>query len=78
MIEYFYVATELAKTRRNYVTIEQLCVATESARVRRISVAAEDFYVATELATIKSSATQDRAWSCEEVPMSRPNILGCD
>ena len=51
--EYFYVATELAKARRNYVTIEL-------ARVRRISVATEDFYFATELAMTKSFVAHNR------------------
>ena len=51
--EYFYVATELAKARRNYV-------ATELARVERIYVATKDFIVATELATTESSTAHDR------------------
>ena len=59
--EYFYVATELTKARRNYVVIEQFYVAIELARVGRVSVAIEDFYVATELATTESSAAHDWA-----------------
>ena len=58
--EYFYVATELAKTRRNYVATKQFYVAIELARVRRISVAIEYFYVATELAKKESSAAHDK------------------
>ena len=57
---YFYVATELAKARRNYVATKKFYVAIELARVRRISISTEDFYVAIELATIKSSASYDR------------------
>ena len=59
--EYFYVAIELAKARRNYVATEQFYVAIELARVGRISIAIEDFYVTTELATIESSIAHDRA-----------------
>ena len=61
MIEYFYVATELAKVRRNYVTAKQFYIAIELARVGRIYVTTEDFYVAIELATTESFATHDRA-----------------
>ena len=60
-IEYFYVATELAKVRRNYVAAEQFYIAIELARVGRISVTTEDFYVAAELAMIESFAAHDRA-----------------
>ena len=59
-IEYIYVATELAKTRRNYVATEQFYVAIELARVGRISVATKDFYVVTELAMTKNSTAHDR------------------
>ena len=41
--EYFYVATEVAKARRNYVVREQFYVATELARVGRISFTIEGF-----------------------------------
>ena len=58
--EYFYVATELAKARRNYVTTEQFYVNIKLARVGRIFVTVEDFYVTTELAMIESSAAHDR------------------
>ena len=51
--EYFYVATKLAKARRNYVMTKQFYVAIKLARVGRISVT-------TELATIESSATHNR------------------
>ena len=54
MIEYFYVATELAKARRNYVAIEL-------ARVGRFSIVTEDFYVVIELATTESFAAHDKA-----------------
>ena len=57
----FYVGTELAKARRNYVATEQFYVATELARVGRIYVVIKDFYVVTELATIESSAAHDKA-----------------
>ena len=50
---YFYVATELAKVRRNYVAIEL-------ARVGRISVA-------TKLTTTKSSATHNRVGAHDNV-----------
>ena len=60
MTDYFYVVTELAKARRNYVATEQFYVVIELARVGRISIMTEDFYVATELATIESPAAQDR------------------
>ena len=53
-MEYFYVATELAKARRNYVKTKQFYVAIELARVERI-------YVATKLATRESSTAHDRA-----------------
>ena len=53
-MEYFYVATEWAKARRNYVATKQFYVVTELARVERI-------YVATKLATTESSTTHDRA-----------------
>ena len=52
--EYFYVATELAKARRNYVAIEQFYVAIELARVGRI-------YVSTELPKTESPTAHDRA-----------------
>ena len=58
--ECYYVATEFAKSRRNYVATEQFYVAIELARVGRISFATEDFYVTTELATTKSSIAHDR------------------
>ena len=50
----------MAKSRRNYVTIEQFYVAIELARVGRISVLIEDFYAAIELATTESSTAHDR------------------
>ena len=73
--EYFYVETELAKARRNYVTTEQFYVATELAKARRNYVAIEQFYAAIELAKVgrisilikgfyvmtESSATHDKA-----------------
>ena len=54
MTEYFDVAIELTKIRRNYVAIEQFYVATKLARIERI-------YVMTELATTGSSVAHDRA-----------------
>ena len=56
--------TELAKSRRNYVTIEQFYVAIELARVWRIYVGTEDFYDLIELATTESSIAHDRARRC--------------
>ena len=42
--EYFDVATELAKVRRNYIAIKQFYVTTKLARIGRIYVATEDFF----------------------------------
>ena len=54
MTEYFYDATELAKTRRNNVTTEQFYVTIELARLGGISIA-------TKLSMIESFATHERA-----------------
>ena len=52
---------ELAKARRNYVTIEKFYVVIDLVRVGRISIVTKDFYVVTELATTKSSVAHDKA-----------------
>ena len=57
----FYVATELAKVRRNYAATEQFYVTIELAMVGRISFTTKDFYVAIELATTESSTSHDSA-----------------
>ena len=64
--EYFDVAIELAKVRRNYVATRQFyvmtnhSVATKLARIGRIYVATEDFWVTTELA-------KPRVFYCDKI-----------
>ena len=38
----------------------------------------EEFYVATGVGRCRKTHCRDKAWSWEEVPMSRPDILGRD
>ena len=52
-IEYFYVATGLAKAKGKCVAIKLVYVATELASVGKISIATEYFYVVTELANAR-------------------------
>ena len=74
-IEYFYVATELPKVRRNYIATEQFYITIELARVGRISVSTENFYVAAELATTKSFAAHDRARHAKA--SAHDNVASC-
>ena len=75
----FYVMKELAMVGRIFVVIKDFDITTELASTEGSTV--HDRAGRARLAHARQSCTvlyQDRAWSWEEVPMSRPDILGRD
>ena len=62
----FYVATELAKVKRNYVMTECFCVATELDKVKINYVVTECFCVAIEFGQGQEFLCRDKVFLCRD------------